>query len=100
MPKGLEVKPDAQPLDWLVASHLEALDALLQSMQSRVTRLSAHRGVQEDADVEGGVVSALHPHLRLFVERPPEGSFAATKAARGEMEVALALRREADDDGA
>lgn len=95
VPAGLEVPTARQPVHLRVRSHLEQLDALLQSMQSRVTRLSTLRGVDESPN--GEPISKLDPLLKLFTELPPEVSFAETKALRQEIELALSKRREADE---
>ena len=99
LPEGLEPLPSEQPLHANIEVALESLDALIQQLQSRVTRLSAMRGVtspEVDEEAEESRYQ-LHPHLRMFTELPPEFSFVELKEARTEIEQALSRKRESDD---
>jgi len=96
VPKGLEAPRDKQPSHVQVSVSMEQLDALLQTLQSRVTHLVTMRGVDE----ETGEPIPLHEHLRPFVEIPEARSFAETKAEHDEMVLALFKRREAEEKDA
>lgn len=96
VPKGLEAPRDKQPTHVQVSVAMEQLDAMLQSLQSRVTHLVAMRGVDE----ETGEPIPLNEHLRPFVEIPEASSFAETKVKHDEMVLALFKRREAEEKDA
>jgi len=114
VPRGLESVQGEQEAHQRVEVHLEDLDGVMQAIGSRVTRIAVLRkptpkerkgrrastesvtlGTTDDEEEEG--VPPLHPQLQLFVELPPEASFAQTKAARAEMEMALLRAREPED---
>jgi len=98
VPKGLEPGGD-QPVHLAIEDELHKVDALMQLMSSRVTRLMvARQGDESFASAHAdGSHSPLHPHLRMFTELPPEFTVAELKAARAELELTASKQKEENE---
>jgi len=99
VPKGLEPKLGNQPVHLAIEDELHKVDALMQLMSSRVTRLMVLRqGDESFASAHAdGSHSPLHPHLRMFTELPPEFTVAELKAARAELELTASKQKEHEE---
>uniref|UniRef100_A0A7S2ID08 Uncharacterized protein n=1 Tax=Haptolina brevifila TaxID=156173 RepID=A0A7S2ID08_9EUKA len=99
VPKGLEASAGDEPVHVAIDGQLARLDALLQLMSSRVTRLSVLRQENSEQQQQSeGSASPLHAHLHMFTELPPEFTLAELKAARAELEQVTSKRKEAFEE--
>jgi len=90
LPEGLVPLPlDEMPLYSGMEVVLEQLDALLQSMASRVRRVVAERMSNAPQDAFGDDLPAVDPALKMFTSLPPEFTLAQLKSDRAELEAIL-----------
>ena len=103
VPDGLQpLSIDEMPLYTGTEVELERLDALLQQMASRVTRVVLGRTASKRRDRDSYEEARMspppiNPALRMFTELPESAGYAEMRTYRTELETVVARNKEVED---